>query len=484
MEYNPPFPFYPLPRPSETGWARFSDGLNRLTGRLKRLSRSKKASAMQASEIKQSAIGKFRDKTATIGIVGLGYVGLPLMLRYAETGFKVLGFDIDAEKVNKLNNGETYIEHIPAEKIAAASNSLFEATTDFSRIGEVEAVILCVPTPLNKYREPDMSFVIDTTDAVKPYLRAGQVLSLESTTYPGTTEEELLPRVEEGGLKVGENVFLVYSPEREDPGNPDFETRTIPKVIGGHTPACLEVGLALYQPAIDKVVPVSSTKAAELTKLLENIHRAVNIGLVNEMKIVADKMDIDIHEVIDAAATKPFGFVAYYPGPGLGGHCIPIDPFYLTWKAREYGVNTRFIELAGEVNSSMPEYVVNKTALALNDHQRSIKGSKVLVLGIAYKKNVDDMRESPSVEVMELLRDLGAEISYSDPHVPVFPKMREHKFDLKSVPLTAESIASYDCVVLTTDHDKFDYELMKQHAKLIVDTRGKYSGKHDNIVKA
>ena len=439
---------------------------------------------MQASEIKQSAIGKFRDKTATIGIVGLGYVGLPLMLRYAETGFKVLGFDIDAEKVNKLNNGETYIEHIPAEKIAAASNSLFEATTDFSRIGEVEAVILCVPTPLNKYREPDMSFVIDTTDAVKPYLRAGQVLSLESTTYPGTTEEELLPRVEEGGLKVGENVFLVYSPEREDPGNPDFETRTIPKVIGGHTPACLEVGLALYQPAIDKVVPVSSTKAAELTKLLENIHRAVNIGLVNEMKIVADKMDIDIHEVIAAAATKPFGFVAYYPGPGLGGHCIPIDPFYLTWKAREYGVNTRFIELAGEVNSSMPEYVVNKTALALNDRQRSIKGSKVLVLGIAYKKNVDDMRESPSVEVMELLRGLGAEISYSDPHVPVFPKMREHKFDLKSVPLTAESIASYDCVVLTTDHDKFDYDLLKQHAKLIVDTRGKYSGKHDNIVKA
>ena len=439
---------------------------------------------MQASEIKQSAIGKFRDKTATIGIVGLGYVGLPLMLRYAETGFKVLGFDIDAEKVNKLNNGETYIEHITADKIAAASNSLFEATTDFSRIGEVEAVILCVPTPLNKYREPDMSFVIDTTDAVKPYLRAGQVLSLESTTYPGTTEEELLPRVEEGGLKVGENVFLVYSPEREDPGNPDFETRTIPKVIGGHTPACLEVGLALYQPAIDKVVPVSSTKAAELTKLLENIHRAVNIGLVNEMKIVADKMDIDIHEVIDAAATKPFGFVAYYPGPGLGGHCIPIDPFYLTWKAREYGVNTRFIELAGEVNSSMPEYVVNKTALALNDHQRSIKGSKVLVLGIAYKKNVDDMRESPSVEVMELLRGLGAEISYSDPHVPVFPKMREHKFDLKSVPLTAESIASYDCVVLTTDHDKFDYDLLKQHAKLIVDTRGKYSGKHDNIVKA
>ena len=435
--------------------------------------------------MKHSTIEKFRNKTAIIGIVGLGYVGLPLALRYAEAGFRVLGFDIDPAKVAKLNGGLSYIEHIPAAKIAATvSDGLFSATTDFSRIGEVEAVILCVPTPLNKYREPDMSFVIDTTDAVKPYLRAGQVLSLESTTYPGTTEEELLPRVEEGGLKVGENVFLVYSPEREDPGNPDFETRTIPKVIGGHTPACLEVGLALYQPAIDKVVPVSSTKAAELTKLLENIHRAVNIGLVNEMKIVADKMDIDIHEVINAAATKPFGFVAYYPGPGLGGHCIPIDPFYLTWKAREYGVNTRFIELAGEVNSHMPEYVVNKTVLALNDRQRAIKGSKVLVLGIAYKKNVDDMRESPSVQVMERLRDLGADISYSDPHVPEFPVMREHSFDLKSVPLTAESIASYDCVVLTTDHDKFDYALLLDNAKLIIDTRGKYAGRHANIVKA
>ena len=335
--------------------------------------------------MKNTTIQKFADKSAKIGIVGLGYVGLPLMLRYVDIGYQVLGFDIDEEKVAKLNQGQSYIEHIPAEKIAEASKNLFEATTDFSRISEVEAVILCVPTPLNKYREPDMSFVINTTDAVKPYLRAGQVLSLESTTYPGTTEEELLPRVEENGLKVGENVFLVYSPEREDPGNPNFETRTIPKVIGGHTPACLEVGIALYQPAIDQVVPVSSTKAAELTKLLENIHRAVNIGLVNEMKIVADKMDIDIHEVISAAATKPFGFVAYYPGPGLGGHCIPIDPFYLTWKAREYGVNTRFIELAGEVNSAMPDYVVNKVVLALNDHNRSIKNSKVLVLGISYK---------------------------------------------------------------------------------------------------
>ncbi|MCP1659213.1 nucleotide sugar dehydrogenase [Neisseria perflava] len=435
--------------------------------------------------MKNTTIQKFADKTAKIGIVGLGYVGLPLMLRYVEVGYQVLGFDIDETKVNKLNKGESYIEHISADKIAAASNSLFEATTDFSRIGEVEAIILCVPTPLNKYREPDISYVVDTTDAVKPYLRAGQVLSLESTTYPGTTEEELLPRMEEKGLKVGKDVFLVYSPEREDPGNPNFETRTIPKVIGGHTPACLEVGIALYQPAIEKVVPVSSTRAAELTKLLENIHRAVNIGLVNEMKIVADKMDIDIHEVIDAAATKPFGFVAYYPGPGLGGHCIPIDPFYLTWKAREYGVNTRFIELAGEVNSHMPDYVISKVGLALNEHNRSIKDSKVLVLGIAYKKNVDDMRESPSLEVMERLANLGADVAYSDPHVPVFPHIPEHTyFDLQSEPLTAENIAKFDCVVLTTDHDKFDYDLLQKHAKLIVDTRGKFSGKHANVVKA
>lgn len=435
--------------------------------------------------MKNTTIQKFADKSAKIGIVGLGYVGLPLMLRYVDIGYQVLGFDIDTRKVDMLNQGESYIEHISGEKIAAARASLFEATTDFTRIAEVEAVILCVPTPLNKYREPDMSYVINTTDAVKPYLRAGQVLSLESTTYPGTTEEELLPRVEEGGLKVGENIFLVYSPEREDPGNPNFETRTIPKVIGGHTPACLEVGIALYQPAIDKVVPVSSTKAAELTKLLENIHRAVNIGLVNEMKIVADKMDIDIHEVINAAATKPFGFVAYYPGPGLGGHCIPIDPFYLTWKAREYGVNTRFIELAGEVNSYMPDYVIEKISLALNEHQRALKGSKILVLGIAYKKNVDDMRESPSVEIMERLEKLGADIAYSDPHVPVFPHIPEHHyFDLQSEALTPENLAKFDCVVLTTEHDKFDYAMIAEHAKLIVDTRGKFPAKDPKVIKA
>lgn len=435
--------------------------------------------------MKDQLIRKFADRTAVIGIVGLGYVGLPLMLRYTDAGFRVLGFDIDTFKTDSLNSGKSYIEHIPSEKIAAARRKGFEATDDFSRIAEADTVILCVPTPLNKYREPDISFVTGTTDAVKPYLRAGQVLSLESTTYPGTTEEELLPRVEASGLKAGRDIFLVYSPEREDPGNPNFETRTIPKVVGGHTASCLEVGIALYSPAIDRVVPVSSTKAAELTKLLENIHRAVNIGLVNEMKIVADKMGIDIHEVIDAAATKPFGFVPYYPGPGLGGHCIPIDPFYLTWKAREYGVNTRFIELAGEVNSHMPDYVIGKTVLALNGNGRSIKGSKVLILGISYKKNVDDMRESPSVEVMDRLHKLGADIAYSDPHVAVFPHIPGHHcFNLSSTPITAETLAGFDCVVLTTDHDKFDYPLIAEHAKLIVDTRGRFRDGSPKVVKA
>ncbi|MBS7660943.1 UDP-N-acetyl-D-glucosamine 6-dehydrogenase [Pseudomonas lalucatii] len=434
--------------------------------------------------MKQASIAKFKSKEAIIGIVGLGYVGLPLMLRYNAIGFRVLGIDIDEGKVSKLNAGQSYIEHIPSEKIASARQSGFEATADFQRACECDALILCVPTPLNKYREPDMSFVINTTDAIKPYLREGQVVSLESTTYPGTTEEELLPRVQEADLRVGESIFLVYSPEREDPGNPDFETRTIPKVIGGHTPACLEVGVALYEHAIDKIVPVSSTKAAEMTKLLENIHRAVNIGLVNEMKVVADRMGIDIFEVVDAAATKPFGFTPYYPGPGLGGHCIPIDPFYLTWKAREYGLHTRFIELSGEVNQAMPEYVVSKLMDGLNDNGKALKGSRVLVLGIAYKKNVDDMRESPSVEIMELLEAKGSVVAYSDPHVPVFPKMREHRFNLSSEPLTAENLAGFDAVVLATDHDKFDYELIKQHARLVVDSRGKYRTPQAHIIKA
>ncbi len=434
--------------------------------------------------MKTNLLQKLQNKSAVVGIVGLGYVGLPLMLRYIEVGYKVIGFDIDQSKVDALRQGKSYIEHIPETSIKDAVKNGFEATTDFKRVSEADALILCVPTPLNRYREPDLSFVLDTTDSLVPYLRAGQVVSLESTTYPGTTDEELLPRLESRGLEVGKDIFLVFSPEREDPGNPNFTTRTIPKVCGGHTTNCLEVGLSLYGLVIDKVVPVSSTRAAELTKLLENIHRAVNIGLVNEMKIVADKMGIDIHEVIRAAATKPFGFVPYYPGPGLGGHCIPIDPFYLTWKAREYGVHTRFIELAGEVNSSMPDYVVAKVASALNSAKKAINGSRILVLGIAYKKNVDDMRESPSVMLMEKLRDLGATVAYSDPHIPAFPKMREHHFELSSVVLTTDSVGSYDCVLLATDHDKFDYELIKASAKLIVDTRGRYLSSAVHIVKA
>jgi UDP-N-acetyl-D-glucosamine dehydrogenase len=434
--------------------------------------------------VKNELIKKLEDKSAVIGIVGLGYVGLPLMLRYAEVGYKVIGFDIDKDKIAALRAGKSYIEHISSQAIAESLKRGFEPTADFARASEADALILCVPTPLNKYREPDLSFVLDTTDSLVPFLRKGQVVSLESTTYPGTTDEELKPRVESHGLKVGKDIFLVFSPEREDPGNPNFTTRTIPKVCGGHTPACLEAGLALYGKVIDKVVPVSSTRAAELTKLLENIHRAVNIGLVNEMKVVADRMGIDIHEVIRAAATKPFGFVPYFPGPGLGGHCIPIDPFYLTWKAREYGVHTRFIELAGEVNSSMPDYVVSKVAAALNTRKRSINGSRVLVLGIAYKKNVDDMRESPSVMLMEKLRALGAEVSYSDPHIPVFPKMREHHFELSSVAVTKESLASFDCVLVATDHDKFDYAMIKSNARLIVDARGKYLEPAEHIVKA
>ncbi len=433
----------------------------------------------------QEFVDKVKSRKAIIGIVGLGYVGLPLALRYAEEGYSVLGFDIDDTKVAKIKDGQSYIEHIPSTAISRAVKAgLFAATTDFSKISDADSVILCVPTPLNKYREPDLSYVLDTTDSCVPHMRKGQVLSLESTTYPGTTEEELLPRLEKRGLKVGEDVFLVFSPEREDPGNPNFSTKTIPKVVGGHTADCLEVGKALYSAVIDKVVPVSSTKAAEMTKLLENIHRAVNIGLVNEMKIVADKMGIDIHEVIDAAATKPFGFVAYKPGPGWGGHCIPIDPFYLTWKAREYGVHTRFIELCGEINTAMPGWVMKKIAKALNERQKSINGSKVLVLGISYKKNIDDMRESPSVMLMEKLRDDGALLDYSDNHVPVFPKMREHKFDLKSVPPTAENIAKYDCVVVATDHDDFDWDMIIKNAKLVIDTRGVYRGQFSNLVKA
>ena len=423
----------------------------------------------------QALVKRLRNKEALIGVVGLGYVGLPLSLTYTETGYRVLGLDIDTSKIEAIHQGKSYIQHIAGERLAEArKQQRLDATTDFARAAEADALILCVPTPLNQYREPDLSFIRSTMEALAPHLRPGQVLSLESTTYPGTTEEELRPVVELQGLVIGETFFLVYSPEREDPGNAHFNTATIPKVMGGSTPACTEVGLALYEQAIIEVVPVSSTRAAEMTKLLENIHRAVNIGLMNELKPLADRMGIDLYEVIRAAATKPFGFVPYYPGPGLGGHCIPIDPFYLTWKAREYGMHTRFIELAGEINSAMPAYVAEKTMNALNDLGKSLNGSKVLVLGIAYKKNVDDMRESPSVELMELLRAKGAILEYSDPFFPSFPQMRSHQFDLESIEVSTDSLASFDVVILATDHDAFDYELIRDECSLVIDTRGKF----------
>lgn len=436
------------------------------------------------STVATDLVARLENRSSKIGILGLGYVGIPLALRFHEVGLTVLGFDIDAERVSTLNAGETPIKHIPASEIAAMRDGGFEATADFARIDDVDAIIICVPTPLSRHREPDLSFIVDTMDAITPYLRSGQILSLESTTWPGTTEEVLRPYVEKRGLTIGDEFFLVYSPEREDPGNPDFTTRTIPKVVGGTTPACAQVGVALYAAVIDRVVPVSSTQAAELTKLLENIHRSVNIGLVNEMKLIGDRMGIDIYEVIDAAATKPFGFTAYYPGPGLGGHCIPIDPFYLTWKAREYGLSTRFIELAGEINRDMPEWVVAKIAEALNDREKSLKGSRILALGIAYKRDVDDMRESPSVFVMEHLRDRGAIVDYCDPNVPHFPKMREHRFDLSSINLNPETIASYDAVALLTDHSDFDYDMILQYARLVVDTRGKFRKSCKHVVRA
>jgi len=433
--------------------------------------------------IAENLLEKIANKSAVIGVFGLGYVGLPLAIRFAGAGFPVIGFDIDKEKIATIESGRSYFRHIDDAKIKSAFSNGLSVTTDFTKVGGVDALIICVPTPLNKTREPDLGFVISTVEMMLPHIRVGQLVSLESTTYPGTTEEELLPRLESRGLIVGQDIFLVYSPEREDPGNQEFETRTIPKICGGQTESCRNVGQALYSGAIDQVVMVSSPRVAELTKLLENIHRAVNIGLVNEMKIVADRMGIDIHEVIGAAATKPFGFTPYYPGPGLGGHCIPIDPFYLTWKAREYGLNTRFIELAGEVNTAMPEWVITKVSAALNERSLPIKGSRVLVLGIAYKKNIDDMRESPSVELMQLLADRGALIDYADPYVPVFPPMRKYHFELQSVELTEEMIATYDCVLLATNHDCFDYAMIVKHSRLIVDTRGRF-GNAEHIVKA
>jgi UDP-N-acetyl-D-glucosamine dehydrogenase len=422
---------------------------------------------------------KIENKSAIVGIVGMGYVGLPLGLAFAAKKINVLGFDLDEKKINLLGKGKGYLKHISESKIKKAVDSGYlKATTDFSRLPEVDAILICVPTPLTKYREPDMSFVENTAKTIAKYLRKGQLVVLESTTYPGTTEELLLPIFKNAGgknkFKVGKDFYLAFSPEREDPNNPDFTTAEIPKVIGGVTPQCLKVAKALYDLVIIKTVPVSSARAAEATKLLENIFRSINIALVNELKMVFDKMNIDIWEVIAAASTKPFGFKPFYPGPGLGGHCIPIDPFYLTWKAREFEINTKFIELAGEINTYQPHYVVERSAEALNKFKKTLNGSKVLILGAAYKKDIDDMRESPSLKLIEIYREKGATVDYYDPIVPVLPKTRKYKYDMKSVNLTKEKIKSYDLVVLSTDHSMFDYKFIAENSELIVDTRNAF----------
>jgi len=420
-----------------------------------------------------SLLNRINERSALIGIVGLGYVGLPLVLRFCEEGFNVLGFDIDREKADKLNSGESYIKHISSEKVRQfVDRRLFEATVDMQRLKEADAIIICVPTPLTDKREPDMQYVEVTAREVARHLRLGQLISLESTTYPGTTEELLLPLLTEKGLKVGRDFFLVFSPEREDPGRKDFTTKTTPKIVGGVTQKCLEVGAALYSKIVDKVVKVSSPRTAEMTKLLENIYRSVNIALVNELKMLCDRMGIDMWEVIEAAKTKPFGFEAFYPGPGLGGHCIPVDPFYLTWKAREYDFSTRFIELAGEINTNMPYYVVGKVMEALNSKGKSLKGSKVLVLGAAYKKDVDDMRESPSLRIIQLLSKRGAEVIYNDPHVPICMGHRHYPdINMKSVELTEEALKDSDMALLVTDHTSYDYAFIEKHAQCILDTR-------------
>jgi UDP-N-acetyl-D-glucosamine dehydrogenase len=426
----------------------------------------------------------FKGAHLKVGVIGCGYVGLPLGLRFAEAGHRVIGFDVDRSKVEKLNRGESYIQHIPAAKIRQYSASKhFSASSEFSKLSEMDAVIICVPTPLDERREPDLSFVRETTEAIAPNLRQGQLIVLESTTYPGTTEELVLPILERNGMKCpiahgpdAENIptdfFLAFSPEREDPGNKQYGLSQIPKVVGGTNPPSGRAAAALYAQVVSRVVPVSSTRAAEMTKLLENIFRCVNIALVNELKQLGLRMGIDIWEVIDAAATKPFGFMPFYPGPGLGGHCIPVDPYYLSWKAREYDFSTRFIELAGEINTAMPYHVVNAIAEALNSRRKSLNGSRIVVLGVAYKKDVDDLRESPSLKIMELLTARGAEVDYNDPFFPQLHKMRHYDYSEKrSKPLDPKSLASYDCAVIATDHTSYDYAAIVEHSQLVVDTR-------------
>ncbi len=439
-------------------------------------------------------LDKIKNKSARIGVVGLGYVGLPLSMEFALKGFNTTGFDIDDKKIEFIKKGKSYIKHIDEEKIGRAiQGNKLDATTDFSRLTESDAIIICVPTPLNEHREPDMSYVESTARTISKYLRKGQLITLESTTYPGTTEDILLPLFERAesagnnGLKVGKDFYLAFSPEREDPNNPKFSTSTIPKVIGGVTQECLEVAKALYDQVIVETVTVSSPRAAEATKLLENIYRSVNIALVNELKMVFDRMDIDIWEVVRAASTKPFGFTPFYPGPGLGGHCIPIDPFYLTWKAREFEINTKFIELAGEINTYQPYYVVERSMEILNNFKKPLNGSKVLILGASYKKDIDDMRESPSLKLIEIFRERGAEVNYSDLYVQKLPKTRRYNYEMESVELTAETISKYDLIILSTDHSNFDYKMIAENAKLIIDTRNAFERNKissDKIYKA
>ena len=435
-----------------------------------------------------SLLEKIENKTAVVGVIGLGYVGLPLLHAFHRAGFPVIGFDIDPNKISALHRGENYLKHLGGSMVSDMKKAgRFDATDNFSRLGEADAVISAVPTPLGKHLEPDLSYVEQTAIDIAKTLRKGQLVVLESTTYPRTTREIMLPRFEAKGLKCGSDFYLAFSPEREDPGRKDHNTQTIPKLVGGIDAESGRVATALYSKAIAKVIPVSSAEVAESAKLLENIYRAVNIALVNEMKVVLTAMGIDVWEVINAASTKPFGYQAFYPGPGLGGHCIPIDPYYLAWKAREVGKTTRFIELAGEVNHSMPDYVVQRTVLALNDRGKAVHGSRVLVLGLAYKPDVDDVRESPSFELIEKLEELGAKVDYNDPHVPKTHKMRHYDLQMHSVALTPQSLQSYDCVMIATHHAAYDWQMIAENAKLIIDTRGamrNVKGKRDHIVQA
>ncbi len=417
-------------------------------------------------------VQKIRSKKAVVGVVGLGYVGLPLVREFTSAGMKVLGFDVDESKVRALNAGRSYIGHIPSRTVKQmVGTGRFKATADFKRLKTPDCILICVPTPLTKMREPDMTYVEATARSVAKTLRKGQLIVLESTTYPGTTREVMLPILEETGLKAGRDFYLAFSPEREDPGNKQFTTRTIPKVVGGLNKASLDAAVACYEQAMETVVPVSSCEAAEACKILENTYRCINIALVNELKVLFDRMGIDVWEVIRAAATKPFGFTPFYPGPGLGGHCIPIDPFYLSWKARQYEMSTRFIELAGEINVSMPEFVVNKLMYALDWRGKALKGAKVLVLGLAYKKDIDDVRESPSISLIELLRYRGAKVDYNDPHCPRTHKMREHDLKMTSKKLSAAMLKRYDVVLISTDHSSYDYQWIVDNSQLVIDTR-------------